>query len=324
MPLSNISIVIPSFNRPELALRAIKSAQKNMVKGDELWLVDDGSSKSYQLVKDYCNQHEPLNYLYAKNGGVSSARNIGLSKSKHSLVAFLDDDDEWLEGHLQAHRAAFAYEPKLVAAFSNFYDGSDDNNLQPNGVSRWSAHKRDLRLSLEKIEFEDGLPNIYIGNLFYDQLLADHMSLSSLSVNKHLIQENRFEVGLKRNQSWLFSSRCCQKGSVAFIDASLVLQHSPGVVRATNISAEETMLSRLYVMEKVWGRDDAFLEHYNNEFIQWYFNDFYGVFRSALSLLKPNLLWRAYKIVGWRRFILFCAKAFVAIAKQQKPIYRNA
>lgn len=324
MATINLSIIIPSYNRPELAMRAIKSAQANMLEGDELWLINDGSTVSYQSVQNYCLQQPQLNYVLAQNGGVSSARNIGLSKANCNFIAFLDDDDEWLDGHLAAHRRAYAANPTLIATFSNFYDGTDDNNLKPNGVSRWSSHKRDLRTALTPMKPKNNLPTIYEGNLYYDQLLADHISLSALSVNKHLIVGNIFEVGLKRNQSWLFSSRCCQKGSVAFIDASLVLQHSPGVVRATNISAEETMLSRLYVMEKVWGRDDAFLEHHNNAFIQWYFNDFYGVFRSAISLLKPKLLWRAYRIIGLITFLKFSAKAILAILKRQKPIYRNA
>ncbi|MFQ3262067.1 glycosyltransferase family 2 protein [Reinekea sp.] len=319
------SIVIPSYNRPDLALRAIKSAQANMIEGDELWIINDGSTIDYNAVSVYCDQQSSLHYVLVENGGVSHARNIGIENAKNAHIALLDDDDEWITGHLAAHRAAYKANLSLVAAFSDFFNGPNDDQLLPNGISRWSTHKRDHRNALSLLEVSSTRYSVYYGDLYLDQLQADHILPSAMSFNKQLIgSELRFELGLKRNESWLFSSSCCKKGHVAFVDASLAIQHAPEIHRATNISAEETMLSRIYVMEKLWGRDEDFLMGNLKDYNRWYFNDFYGVFRGALSTLKLSLLWRAYRIMGIKRFLFLSFESCIAILKGKKPITRNS
>ena len=93
----NISVVIPTYNRENLIVRAINSVLNQTLKPKEIIIVDDGSSdNTKEIVKNY-----PVKYIYQKNFGVSFARNKGVKEAKGEWIAFLDSDDEWREDKLQ-------------------------------------------------------------------------------------------------------------------------------------------------------------------------------------------------------------------------------
>jgi len=66
--------------------------------------VDDGSTdKSVSIVKDFMQINSSLNWQLIKkqNGGVSSARNLGITTAKGNWIALLDSDDEWYESKIE-------------------------------------------------------------------------------------------------------------------------------------------------------------------------------------------------------------------------------
>ena len=88
------SIVIPLYNKGALIRRTIDSILSQAYNNDfEIIIVDDGSNdESSRYVLEY---GEPrINYYYKDNGGVSSARNYGIDKTKGDWILFLDADDE--------------------------------------------------------------------------------------------------------------------------------------------------------------------------------------------------------------------------------------
>lgn len=102
-----ISIIIPTYNRPDLLKKAIKSASDQTYKNLEIIIIDDASTKDYQKIIKNLNKK---NVTYIKNktrkgGGYS--RNIGIKKAKGKFIAFLDDDDEWMSEKLEKQLRAF-------------------------------------------------------------------------------------------------------------------------------------------------------------------------------------------------------------------------
>ena len=92
-----LSVVIPTFNRAKLLQRALESVFSQTVLPYEVIVVDDGSTdNTKEIVKNF-----PATYLYQKNKGVSSARNLGIKNSSGDVIAFLDSDDEWLPTKIQ-------------------------------------------------------------------------------------------------------------------------------------------------------------------------------------------------------------------------------
>ena len=94
-----VSVVIPTFNRESFIEKCVLSVIGQTRKAGEVIVVDDGSSdKTWETLKNlgfkaYCDDKATLKYIYKINGGVSSARNLGIRNAKHEYVALLDSDD---------------------------------------------------------------------------------------------------------------------------------------------------------------------------------------------------------------------------------------
>lgn len=95
----NISIVIPCYNRENLIGSTIDSAIANG-EGAEIIVIDDGSTdSSWQRIVSYGNV---IRSYRIPNGGVSTARNFGLSKATGQYIKFIDSDDLLPPGALTA------------------------------------------------------------------------------------------------------------------------------------------------------------------------------------------------------------------------------
>lgn len=89
-----LSIIIPIYNREKTLARCLASIQSMNMNDYEVIMVDDGSTDGSEVI---CKKYERLDsrfhYYYKKNGGVSSARNFGISKSSGTWITFVDSDD---------------------------------------------------------------------------------------------------------------------------------------------------------------------------------------------------------------------------------------
>jgi glycosyltransferase involved in cell wall biosynthesis len=105
-----VSAVIPTRGRPELLQRAVRSALAQTLRAIEVVVVIDGEDPATRLaLKELAHQDGRLRVLAlpASVGG-SDARNRGVEAASGEWIAFLDDDDEWLPGKLQAQIDAVA------------------------------------------------------------------------------------------------------------------------------------------------------------------------------------------------------------------------
>ena len=95
-----ISVVIPLYNCKKYIVRAIKSILSQTYLPAEIIVVNDGSSDNGEKLVEDMN-HPLVRLINQKNGGVSIARNRGITEAKSDFIAFLDADDEWLPNHLE-------------------------------------------------------------------------------------------------------------------------------------------------------------------------------------------------------------------------------
>jgi len=88
------SVVIPLYNKERSIRSTIESVLSQTYPNFELIIVNDGSTdNSLQVVQSF---NDSRIIIYNKpNGGVSSARNLGIQQSKNDYVVFLDADDFW-------------------------------------------------------------------------------------------------------------------------------------------------------------------------------------------------------------------------------------
>ncbi len=82
-----ISVIIPTYNREKLIVKAINSILNQTIKVDEIIVVDDGSIDNTKCIIENLD----IKYTYQKNSGVSSARNLGIKKASNDWICFLDN-----------------------------------------------------------------------------------------------------------------------------------------------------------------------------------------------------------------------------------------
>lgn len=88
---SDISIIIPTYNRPKYLLDVLESVRQQTRKPYEVIVVDDGSTDNTRKI--LINSPYKIHYIYQKNCGPAAARNAGIMAAQGDVVAFLDDDD---------------------------------------------------------------------------------------------------------------------------------------------------------------------------------------------------------------------------------------
>lgn len=138
--LPGISVLMPVHNASKTVRQAIISTLNALGTNDELIVIDDGSTDaSYKVSTDILDPRLRVEKIH-KNQGISSALNLGLKLSTHSLIARMDADDICLPWRfkfqrprmvnqkldllfnsaiLQYSRPAFSYIPQLVKLYSN-------------------------------------------------------------------------------------------------------------------------------------------------------------------------------------------------------------
>lgn len=102
MKVSKVSIIVPVYNCERYLKRCVDSILAQTFPDIEVILVDDGSPDgSGAICDEYAKRDERVVVIHKENGGVSSARNMGLDRASGEYIMFCDSDDcvspEWVE-----------------------------------------------------------------------------------------------------------------------------------------------------------------------------------------------------------------------------------
>ena len=90
----NLSIIIPVFNAGSFLQETIASITRQQYNDYEIVIIDDGSTdNSLALCKNLQQNNPQIRVFHQENKGVSSARNLGIAKSKGNYLYFMDADD---------------------------------------------------------------------------------------------------------------------------------------------------------------------------------------------------------------------------------------
>ena len=97
-----ISIIIPIYNSEQYIYDCISSIISQSFKDLEVILIDDGSTdKSFDLCQEFVKKDKRIKLFHKSNGGVSSARNLGIEKASGEWFFFSDSDDLLMPNALQ-------------------------------------------------------------------------------------------------------------------------------------------------------------------------------------------------------------------------------
>ncbi|MEC4685991.1 MAG: glycosyltransferase [Nitrospirota bacterium] len=130
-----VSVIVPSYNRAHLLVRALQSILNQTYRDFEVIVVDDGSTDNTEEIVRSFSALDIRYVRHESNKGEAAARNTGVLTAKGEFIAFLDSDDEWLPEKLEKQMAVFRYHSKRVGVvYSNMCE------IERNGKRRiWKS-----------------------------------------------------------------------------------------------------------------------------------------------------------------------------------------
>ncbi len=109
------SVIIPIYNAAETLHRCLDSLVSQLREDTELLLVNDGSTDaSLEICDEYAARFPQIRLFSKENGGVSSARNLGLQQAQGEYVLFVDSDDAVDKNYFTVLDSALRDEPALL------------------------------------------------------------------------------------------------------------------------------------------------------------------------------------------------------------------
>jgi glycosyltransferase involved in cell wall biosynthesis len=116
-----VSVIIPTYNRAHLIVRAIRSVLNQTYQDFEIIVIDDGSTdNTEEIIRGFKDKKVKYIKKYKENKGSSIARNIGIKVARGKYIAFLDSDDEWLPEKLDKQIKVLQSEsPEVGVVYSN-------------------------------------------------------------------------------------------------------------------------------------------------------------------------------------------------------------
>ncbi|MEW8956833.1 glycosyltransferase family 2 protein [Clostridium sp.] len=126
----DISIVIPAYNIENYISRSLDSIINQGFQNFEVLVVNDGSKDNTEkIVRAYEDRDTRIKLINKPNGGVSSARNLGLKKSTGKYIMFIDGDD-WIEPKTLESLYKRVEEEEADIALCDFYYDYDNEKLE--------------------------------------------------------------------------------------------------------------------------------------------------------------------------------------------------
>lgn len=205
-----VSIVIPTYKRPDTLERAIESAINQTYRPIEIFVVDDNDPNTdarnltERVMKKY-EENELITYIrHEQNKNGSAARNTGAKASKGEYLAFLDDDDEYLPEKIEAQvRCLEKLDDSWGACYCRYYRKSGDKI-----ISR-STEKRE-----GYIAFHELCRNFW------------HGGSSSPMVRRSVFEAvSGFDESFLRNQDYEYMLKITKKYKLAFVDIFGHIEH---------------------------------------------------------------------------------------------------
>ena len=102
MVVPKISVIVPVYNTEKYLHRCVDSILAQNYTDFELLLVNDGSTDSSGTIcEEYAQKDNRVRVFHKENGGVSSARNIGMDNARGEWITFVDSDDFVFDNYLE-------------------------------------------------------------------------------------------------------------------------------------------------------------------------------------------------------------------------------
>ncbi len=272
-----VSVVIPTYDRAHLVVRALTSVLAAVAAGDEVIVVDDGSTdETSDVLEQYRGR---IRYVRSGHRGVGAARNLGVSLATRPLIGFLDSDDEWWPDKLQLQRALLRARPDVLMCCSNlglrYSDGRAERRF---GLIGWHLDPRPWdELLGPGIPYSMLAPlpagrsdfRVHIGDLYPIMMRAGFVpTQSTLTWRERAGDALRFPEDITLAEDHECWTRVARRGPVAYFDCETFWQWQHAGERLSGCDDEYGASCRIKVLERTYGQDPEYLARHGAEYEQ--------------------------------------------------------
>lgn len=244
---SLISIVIPIYNAEKYLEECLNSIKNQTYQNFEVIMVNDGSKDNSETIcKRFSEDDTRFRYFKKENGGVSSARNIGLDNVEGDYITFIDADDWVDENHLQLLITTVKknHSDIVVSSYKQF------NNIDVFYLRAYTIQEKYL-LNFEKMNRDDFLtifPKLMSTNVCFNNAVAKLF-------RKELVNDLRFDTSIKYGEDLDFYFRLyLTVDSISYVDEPTYVYRVHGDSTTSNFNqehAEQELNIFKYMYEKI-------------------------------------------------------------------------
>jgi len=200
-----VSVIIPVYNRFEMAKEAVSSVLGQTFRNLELIIVDDGSTDMTPILATYFRDDVRVKYIRINHSGMPGfVRNKGVEIAKGKYLAFLDSDDLWVDSKLK----------KQV------------DFLEKNSAIK-VVHTREAWIRNGKTISQAGFNHRRFGDIFSDALEKCIIGPSTVLIETNLYRELRgFRDDLEIAEDYELWLRLADSNSIGYIDEALITKRA--------------------------------------------------------------------------------------------------
>jgi len=227
-----VSIVIPTYNRERHLPQCLRSVLAQTYSHFEVLVIDDGSTDGTgELLETFQARDSRIRYFSQANGGVSSARNVGIRAAQGELIALLDSDDAWLPWKLEAQVAALQALPEAGMIWTDMAAINEQGQiLHERYLRRMYGSYQKLTAPLFSEFIHLGSPGlckrsppewkIGHGRIYPQMLRGNLVHTSTVLIRKtRALEAGLFDESYRRaGEDFGFHLRTCRLGPVALLD----------------------------------------------------------------------------------------------------------
>lgn len=194
-----VSIIVPIYKVEKYLSRCVQSLLKQTLEDIEIILVDDGSpDKCPQICEEYLKADKRIKVVHKENGGLSSARNAGMSVATGKYIGFVDSDDSILPNmYEELYRVISKYNCDFVMSDYKRITQKGSSYLKSLSIKKGYYNKNQI--------VKEIYPDLIMGrNLDYGPLLSVwHCLYSSEFLKRYNLQ---FDEEVKWSEDNIFSA----------------------------------------------------------------------------------------------------------------------
>ncbi|MEI2393116.1 glycosyltransferase [Priestia megaterium] len=178
---SLVSVIVPVYNVEKYLKRCIESIINQDYKNIELIIVNDGSTdNSERILEDFANVDNRICIINKENGGISSARNVGLRKAKGEFICFVDSDD-WIDS-------------SMIAKMLKVCEQEDADIVQCGYREIYENGERGKIIKLEEKNFiEEEITSIYFSNTDFHAVMWNKLYKKTIFNKISFVEGKQYE-----------------------------------------------------------------------------------------------------------------------------------